>query len=107
MCWYELSYCLWLILINSTVFLQAGHDTWVRSVRFHALGPFLLSVSEDKSIRTWYVLPSYAISHDLLSWNTSGIYAQDDVRTNYTMCTNILSLLWLFIRKFHLLSLEV
>ena len=30
-----------------------GHDSWVRSVRFHPHGQVLLSVSDDKSVRVW------------------------------------------------------
>ena len=30
-----------------------GHDNWVRSLVFHPLGRYLLSVSDDKTIRCW------------------------------------------------------
>lgn len=30
-----------------------GHDSWVTDLVFHPSGKFLLSVSEDKSIRIW------------------------------------------------------
>ena len=30
-----------------------GHDNWVRSLQFHPGGKYLLSVSDDKSIRCW------------------------------------------------------
>lgn len=31
----------------------AGHDNWVRAVIFHPSGKYLLSVSDDKSLRCW------------------------------------------------------
>lgn len=31
----------------------AGHDNWVRGLAFHPAGKYLLSVSDDKSIRCW------------------------------------------------------
>jgi platelet-activating factor acetylhydrolase IB subunit alpha len=30
-----------------------GHDNWVRSLVFHPGGRFLISVSDDKSLRCW------------------------------------------------------
>jgi len=32
---------------------QAGHDNWVRAIAFHPGGKFLLSSSDDKTIRCW------------------------------------------------------
>jgi platelet-activating factor acetylhydrolase IB subunit alpha len=32
---------------------QTGHDNWVRSVKFHPGGKFLLSVADDKTLRVW------------------------------------------------------
>ena len=32
---------------------QAGHNDWVRSLVFHPDGKFLLSASDDKTIRAW------------------------------------------------------
>ena len=34
-------------------YLQAGHDNWVRGIVFHPGGKFLLSASDDKTLRTW------------------------------------------------------
>jgi platelet-activating factor acetylhydrolase IB subunit alpha len=34
-------------------FLQVGHDNWVRALVFHPGGKYLLSASEDRSIRCW------------------------------------------------------
>ncbi|KAI5272628.1 protein with putative role during mitosis, partial [Ascosphaera acerosa] len=31
----------------------AGHDNWVRALVFHPAGKYLLSASDDKSIRCW------------------------------------------------------
>lgn len=33
--------------------MQAGHNDWVRNVVFHPNGKFLLSASDDKTIRVW------------------------------------------------------
>jgi platelet-activating factor acetylhydrolase IB subunit alpha len=33
--------------------LQAGHDNWVRALAFHPSGKYLLSSSDDKTIRVW------------------------------------------------------
>ena len=32
-----------------------GHDNWVRGLAFHPGGKYLLSVSDDKSLRIWDV----------------------------------------------------
>ena len=32
---------------------QAGHDNWVRALVFHPTGKFLLSASDDYTIRVW------------------------------------------------------
>lgn len=31
----------------------AGHDNWVRGVAFHPGGRYLLSASDDKTLRVW------------------------------------------------------
>ena len=33
--------------------VQAGHDNWVRALVFHPTGKFLLSASDDYTIRVW------------------------------------------------------
>jgi platelet-activating factor acetylhydrolase IB subunit alpha len=32
---------------------QMGHDNWIRAMTFHPSGKFLLSASDDKTIRIW------------------------------------------------------
>jgi len=32
---------------------QTGHDNWVRDAVFHPSGKFLVSVSDDKSMKVW------------------------------------------------------
>ena len=32
---------------------QAGHDNWIRALVFHPSGKYLLSASDDKTIRIW------------------------------------------------------
>lgn len=38
---------------SSVPSLQAGHDNWVRALAFHPSGKYLLSSSDDKTIRVW------------------------------------------------------
>lgn len=33
--------------------LQTGHDNWIRALHFHPSGKFLLSSSDDKTLRIW------------------------------------------------------
>ena len=35
------------------VLAQAGHNNWIRSLVFHPSGKYLLSASDDKTIRVW------------------------------------------------------
>merc|ERR1719362_2847796 len=44
---------VWSVKTGDIIFTLIGHDAWVRDVQFHPLGPFVISVSEDKTIRTW------------------------------------------------------
>lgn len=34
-------------------FPQTGHDNWIRAIIFHPTGKYLLSASDDKTIRIW------------------------------------------------------
>ena len=44
---------LWDAKEGRQVITFAGHDNWVRDVIFHPNGKYLLSASDDKSIRVW------------------------------------------------------
>jgi platelet-activating factor acetylhydrolase IB subunit alpha len=33
--------------------LQVGHDNWIRALVFHPSGKYLLSASDDKTIKVW------------------------------------------------------
>lgn len=33
--------------------MQSGHDNWIRALIFHPSGKYLLSASDDKTIRIW------------------------------------------------------
>lgn len=33
--------------------MKAGHDNWVRALAFHPSGKYLISASDDKTIRIW------------------------------------------------------
>jgi platelet-activating factor acetylhydrolase IB subunit alpha len=35
------------------VSFKHGHDNWVRALSFHPTGKYLLSASDDKTIRVW------------------------------------------------------
>lgn len=36
-----------------TVCHQPGHDNWIRALAFHPSGKYLLSASDDKTVRVW------------------------------------------------------
>lgn len=40
-------------IINPHCYHQAGHNDWIRALVFHPSGKFLLSASDDKTIRVW------------------------------------------------------
>jgi platelet-activating factor acetylhydrolase IB subunit alpha len=44
---------LWSVSDGVCVKTFNGHDNWVRGVLFHPSGRFIVSCSDDKSIRTW------------------------------------------------------
>ena len=41
------------LMITSSFILQSGHDNWVRGLVFHPGGKYILSASDDKTIRVW------------------------------------------------------
>lgn len=42
-----------MIRVTNIWLLQAGHDNWVRALVFHPSGKYLLSASDDGTIRVW------------------------------------------------------
>ena len=44
---------LWNCKDGREIFTFVGHDNWVNDLVFHPSGKFLLSVSDDKTIRVW------------------------------------------------------
>jgi len=38
---------------NTCVVVLVGHDNWVRGLVFHPGGKYLLSASDDKTLRVW------------------------------------------------------
>eukprot|EP00037_Helgoeca_nana_P008377 m.74480 g.74480 ORF g.74480 m.74480 type:complete len:411 (-) comp18898_c0_seq1:112-1344(-) len=44
---------LWDAGAGVAIYTFAGHDSWVRSLKFHPGGNLLLSAGDDKSIRVW------------------------------------------------------
>lgn len=48
-------YRIWDVGAGVCLILLAGHDNWVRGVVFHPGGKFLISASDDKTLRVWDV----------------------------------------------------
>eukprot|EP01133_Synstelium_polycarpum_P000194 gene194-233_t len=44
---------IWELATGRCLQTYIGHDNWVRSVKFHPCGKYLLSVGDDKTIRVW------------------------------------------------------
>ncbi|KYQ89824.1 putative dynein regulator [Tieghemostelium lacteum] len=44
---------IWELATGRCLQTYIGHDNWVRSVRFHPCGKFLISVGDDKTMRVW------------------------------------------------------
>lgn len=44
---------IWDVTAGVCLILLAGHDNWVRGVVFHPGGKFLVSASDDKTLRIW------------------------------------------------------
>jgi len=44
---------IWEMSTAMKIMMLVGHDNWVRALQFHPNGKYLLSVSDDKSIRIW------------------------------------------------------
>ena len=41
------------MIYKKKIHFQTGHDNWVRGVVFHPGGKYILSASDDKTIRVW------------------------------------------------------
>lgn len=48
-------FCLqiWDVGVGVCLFTLNGHDNWVRGLSFHPGGKYLISASDDKTIRVW------------------------------------------------------
>eukprot|EP01135_Chromosphaera_perkinsii_P001348 Nk52_evm75s164 gene=Nk52_evmTU75s164 len=44
---------LWDCITGQSLCVLAGHDNWVRGLYFHPRGKFLISCSDDKTVRVW------------------------------------------------------
>lgn len=44
---------VWDVSTGICLILLTGHDNWVRGVVFHPGGKFILSASDDKTLRVW------------------------------------------------------
>jgi platelet-activating factor acetylhydrolase IB subunit alpha len=44
---------VWDVGTGMCLFTLVGHDNWVRGVVFHPGGKFIVSASDDKSLRVW------------------------------------------------------
>lgn len=49
----DLSIRVWVVNSGECVLLLKGHDNWVRSLRVQPFGHYVLSVSDDKTIKIW------------------------------------------------------
>ncbi len=47
---------MWDVKVGKCVATLLGHDNWVTDLCFHPNGRFLISVSDDKSMRVWDLL---------------------------------------------------
>ena len=63
-----------------------GHDNWVRGLAFHPGGKYLLSVSDDKSLRIWDVAHRFAtriilpICHRVIANAATALFFQSYIR---------------------------
>lgn len=60
---------------GACIMTLAGHDNWVRAVVFHPGGKYLLSVSDDKTLRCWD-----------LSQGAKCVKVLDDVHERFITC---------------------
>lgn len=44
---------MWDVGSGQSLFTLMGHDNWVRGIAFHPGGKFMLSASDDKTLRIW------------------------------------------------------
>lgn len=69
---------------------QAGHDNWVRALVFHPTGKFLLSASDDYTIRVWELATGRCVktvqAHGhfvtCLAWGRQAPSQSGDAKTN-------------------------
>jgi len=50
---YSKKYCIQLGINGVCIRTLSGHDNWIRALVFHPGGKYLLSCSDDKTIRCW------------------------------------------------------
>lgn len=44
---------MWDVASRSCLFTMIGHDNWVRGLVFHPGGKYVISASDDKTLRIW------------------------------------------------------
>lgn len=44
---------IWDVGAGICLFTLTGHDNWVRGISFHPGGKYMISASDDKTIRVW------------------------------------------------------
>ena len=47
------SFKVWDVSVGLCLFTLVGHDNWVRGLVVHPGGNYILSASDDKTIKTW------------------------------------------------------
>jgi platelet-activating factor acetylhydrolase IB subunit alpha len=45
----------WDVFAGTCLFSLIGHDNWVCGIKLHPNGKFLVSVSDDKTLRVWSI----------------------------------------------------
>lgn len=54
---------IWDVSAGVCLILLTGHDNWVRGVAFHPGGKFLVSASDDKTLRIWDLRNKRCMKH--------------------------------------------
>jgi len=69
---------LWLVQDGVCVKTMRGHDNWIRDVLFHPSGKYILSCSDDRTVRVWdlvkygkckFKVEAHASFVSCLAWN--------------------------------------
>lgn len=45
----------WDVYSATCLFILSGHENWVRNLRLHPAGKYLISVGDDKKMKVWSI----------------------------------------------------